>query len=97
MNIQFRLCLPNPTGTCSVPDELDNGTMEGYDAIEEIIADCVASMITVEWKFDDEPDEKYRLGSIATWSANAALCDVIRRLEEENAELKKRLKGDANQ
>lgn len=93
MNIQFKLYLPSPTGTCSVPDELDNGTMEGYDAIEEIVADCIASMIAFEWKFDDEPDENYpyNLGHMATWENIGELCDRIEQLEKENAELKKRL------
>lgn len=81
MNILFRLCLPNSTnGVCSVPDELDNGTIAGIDAIGEIVCDAVASIISVEWKFNDEPDDKYRTADFAEWSNINELAKEIERL-----------------
>lgn len=88
MNVQFTLYLPNTTGVCSIPDELDDGTLEGIYAIERIVADCASSLIAFNWKFDDEPDEKYRLGDFAEWSTVGELCDRIAELKAEVERLK---------
>lgn len=88
MIIHFRLDSSDRLGVCSVPDELDNRTIEGMDAIEEIVADCISSMMLFEWKFDDEPDEKYRLGRLAEWRNMGELCDRIAELEAEVDRLK---------
>lgn len=92
MNILFKIdnfFRPGTEGVCSVPDELDDGTMDGMDKIEEIVSDVVVQFFEVYWKFEDEPDEKYDMRPVhfAEWSDINELYEEIDRLQKKITDL----------
>ncbi len=70
MNILFKIkndYTGSTPSVCSVPEELNNGTLEGIENIGDVVCDCANNLVTVLWKFEDEPDDKYREASFPTW------------------------------